>query len=166
MMVKLQAAKREIDHLTEVASSIRRENADLVDKHLIGADQLTPRPHIREMIDETRVKLEFPNDYDNQSTEAKVAWLVSKIHNPSKIKVVKKKSQLKRNSSLLMSSVDQLRISITGSKQSEKVNLPEMAQESPDMSNSKPPSERGIQEFYFKINNLKTKFNQKAPEMN
>lgn len=166
MMVKLQAAKREIDYLANENNSLRMNNESLVDKHLIGIDQLTPRPRIREMIDENRVKLDFPKDYDNRNTEAKIVWLVERIYDPSKVKYMKKKNQLKRNSSVYMMAQDRS-LQSTVSPRSELIDINQS--EKPEIivaHNETLSVDKEDQTFFIKINKMKNKYNLKVAEMN
>lgn len=164
-MIKLQAAKREQDYLIAENQKLTKENQSLTGKHLVGIDQLTPRPKITQMVEENKAKLDLPKDFDSRNTEAKVVWIVDKLHEVMKLKIVKKKALLKRNSSLMASGAD--------------LKLPsfEQIEASNKSSQQLPKAERSEhQEFklqinledqaqYIKLKSLKKKFNDKAPEM-
>lgn len=79
MVIKLKAAGRNIAYYKEENDKYKIDNEKLVAKHLIGVEELTPRPRFREIVEERKLKLDFTEDFDKFSTEYKVSWLADKF---------------------------------------------------------------------------------------
>jgi hypothetical protein len=78
-LVKLEAAKREISYLRTECDKQKLENEKLIAKHLVGADQMTPRPRARDMYEVRRGKNDLPVDFDKLSTEDRFMVLIDKL---------------------------------------------------------------------------------------
>ena len=163
-MTKLKAAKQEIDYFSAECNKLRQENENLVSKHLIGVDILTPRPRFKELLSEYKPKMELHQIDDQKSTEAKLVFLLEKLVEATKPKPVKKRGLLQRDSSMLLSPSE--------SRQpvSEVNELPLSLSKVIKTSDSSVKTEKKMQEveedkpFFTRIKSLQRKFDEERKE--
>lgn len=165
MMTKLKASKIEIDHFKSENLNLRKENDNLVSNHLIGVDNLTPRPRFNELVTEFKQKIDLQAITDLKSTDAKVMFLFEKLAEGAKSKVPKKKLGLQRDSSMMLSPTDSkhavsdvLEIPVTISKVFKAVDSSAFSEKKSTQTDEDKPT-------FSKLKILQRKFNDERKEL-